>query len=203
VQSLNEAAALMLGGTMSELHKQEIRIDEWDIRSPQGDVVLSSDFSRMHREDSPWCQPIDIRFRNRRGRSVCCRVSLRKDMTVRDPLAPQIVVLMHELPGYDGINDGSNDADLRALMRQIQSTLDDLQIAKGVLDPPRDPATFGLLSAREREVLDYLLDGVRVSTIADRLYLSQHTVRNHLRSIFKKLGVNSQAEVIRLARGMN
>ncbi len=53
-----------------------------------------------------------------------------------------------------------------------------------------------LLTARERQVLDELLTGFRVSTIARRLFISPHTVRNHLKSIFSKLQVRSQAELV-------
>jgi DNA-binding NarL/FixJ family response regulator len=52
------------------------------------------------------------------------------------------------------------------------------------------------LTSREREVLDRLRDGERVHTIADALFVSQSTVRNHLSSIFKKVGVHSQAELL-------
>ncbi|MGE3276932.1 MAG: DNA-binding response regulator [Vicinamibacterales bacterium] len=52
------------------------------------------------------------------------------------------------------------------------------------------------LSTREREVLGLLLANRRVPHIADRLFISQHTVRTHLKAIFRKLGVHSQAELI-------
>lgn len=49
---------------------------------------------------------------------------------------------------------------------------------------------------REREIARLLLQGLRVPTIAAALYLSQHTVRNHLRTIFAKCDVKSQRELI-------
>ena len=52
------------------------------------------------------------------------------------------------------------------------------------------------LTGREREVLRELLNGYRVSTVAARLTISPHTVRNHLKKIFRKLGVNSQVELV-------
>jgi DNA-binding CsgD family transcriptional regulator len=52
------------------------------------------------------------------------------------------------------------------------------------------------LTLRERDVLALLLEGLRVSSIARRLYLSPQTVRNHLKSIFRKLGAHSQAELL-------
>jgi DNA-binding CsgD family transcriptional regulator len=52
------------------------------------------------------------------------------------------------------------------------------------------------LSSREREVARALLNGYRVTTIARHLFLSPSTVRNHLSSMFHKVGVESQAELI-------
>lgn len=57
------------------------------------------------------------------------------------------------------------------------------------------------LSRREREVLRLLLTNHRPPTIAKKLFISLHTVRNHLRSIFEKLAVHSQTELLmRLGR---
>jgi DNA-binding NarL/FixJ family response regulator len=44
------------------------------------------------------------------------------------------------------------------------------------------------------------MDGQRVPWIAADLFVSQSTVRDHLSSIFRKLGVRSQAELIRRLR---
>jgi DNA-binding CsgD family transcriptional regulator len=61
------------------------------------------------------------------------------------------------------------------------------------LEPLRWPDS---LTRRERDVLALLLDGRRVASIARTLYLSEHTVRNHLKAIFRKLGAHSQAELL-------
>jgi DNA-binding NarL/FixJ family response regulator len=45
-----------------------------------------------------------------------------------------------------------------------------------------------------------LLDGKRIPAIASDLYVTQSTVRNHLSSIYAKLGVHSQVDLIRLVR---
>ncbi len=58
-----------------------------------------------------------------------------------------------------------------------------------------DPA-FAPLSTREREVLAMLAQATRVPAIATHLHISQHTVRNHLKAIFAKLGVRSQSALI-------
>ena len=52
------------------------------------------------------------------------------------------------------------------------------------------------LSSRQWEIVTRLLRGERVPRIARAMYLSPSTVRNHLSTIFRKLGVHSQAELI-------
>ena len=56
------------------------------------------------------------------------------------------------------------------------------------------------LSRREQEVVRLLLRGDRVPSIARQLWLTQSTIRNHLYSVFRKLGVRSQQELIMLLR---
>ena len=56
------------------------------------------------------------------------------------------------------------------------------------------------LSPRQWEVLQRLLRGERVPGIARALFLSPSTVRNHLTSIFAKVGVHSQEELIQRLR---
>jgi DNA-binding CsgD family transcriptional regulator len=51
------------------------------------------------------------------------------------------------------------------------------------------------LSVREREILDLILGGNRVSTVAARLYLSENTIRNYLKRIYHKLDVHSLGEL--------
>jgi LuxR family maltose regulon positive regulatory protein len=51
-----------------------------------------------------------------------------------------------------------------------------------------------LLSAREREVLGYLADRMTYAEIADRLFISQNTVKSHAKSVYTKLGVRGRRE---------
>ena len=50
------------------------------------------------------------------------------------------------------------------------------------------------LSGREREILALVVEGLTNHEIADRLYLAESTVKRHLSSIFKRLGVSSRRE---------
>jgi DNA-binding CsgD family transcriptional regulator len=68
-----------------------------------------------------------------------------------------------------------------------------------VADPYSLPGVAEL-SPRQWEVLTRLLQGERVPRIAEELFLSQSTVRNHLADMFKKMGVHSQEELLDLFR---
>jgi DNA-binding NarL/FixJ family response regulator len=57
------------------------------------------------------------------------------------------------------------------------------------------PDPFDALSGREREIVELLANGARVVTIAQHLTLSPHTVRNHLKSVFRKLNLRGQHEL--------
>ena len=58
-----------------------------------------------------------------------------------------------------------------------------------------DPA-FASLSRREREVLSLITEGLGNSQIAERLSISEKTVRNHVSNLFDKLGVWTRAQAI-------
>ena len=52
------------------------------------------------------------------------------------------------------------------------------------------------LTTREEEVLRFLVTGLIKKEIAERLFISQHTVDMHLRSVYRKLQVSSQTEAV-------
>ena len=53
-----------------------------------------------------------------------------------------------------------------------------------------------ILSPREHQVLQLVSRGIRVKDAAVQLSVSVHTVRNHLKAIFRKLDIHSQAELV-------
>ena len=53
-----------------------------------------------------------------------------------------------------------------------------------------------MLSNREQDVVRLVAEGLTNREIADRLKLSEHTVKNHLFNIFDKLGISNRAELI-------
>lgn len=52
------------------------------------------------------------------------------------------------------------------------------------------------LSARERQLVALLADGLDTRAIAARLFISRHTVQDHCKSIFEKTGVRSRRELV-------
>jgi DNA-binding NarL/FixJ family response regulator len=54
------------------------------------------------------------------------------------------------------------------------------------------------LTSREWEVLEFMRAGLTTRQIADRLFISEVTVRRHIGSVLKKLRVSSRAEALRL-----
>ena len=56
------------------------------------------------------------------------------------------------------------------------------------------------LSPREQEVLSMLCEGIRVRTIADRLSVSEATVRNQVKNVLRKLAVASQLAAVAAVR---
>jgi pimeloyl-ACP methyl ester carboxylesterase/DNA-binding CsgD family transcriptional regulator len=56
------------------------------------------------------------------------------------------------------------------------------------------------LTERERQLLDGIARGLTNAEIAERLHISEKTVRNHISSIFSKLGVEHRAQAIVAAR---
>lgn len=61
------------------------------------------------------------------------------------------------------------------------------------------PDVYDALTAREREVLHLAAEGRHNAEIAERLCLSRRTVETHRASVFQKLGLRSQTDLVRYA----
>jgi DNA-binding NarL/FixJ family response regulator len=60
-----------------------------------------------------------------------------------------------------------------------------------------------VLSKRENEVVHYLAQGLTNREIAQRMDLSQHTIKNYLFRVFDKLGVSSRVELLFMTLSQN
>jgi len=101
-----------------------------------------------------------------------------------------------------GPEDNSREMRLEAHLLRIADELHAAGVIPRLQQLPAlaDEPQLGKLTSREWSVLTRLLDGQRIPAIAADLYVSQSTVRNHLSSIYAKLGVHSQVDLIRLVR---
>lgn len=63
-----------------------------------------------------------------------------------------------------------------------------------------DLVDLNILSARQKEILELVVDGFTNAQIAGRLYLTESTVKQHLRAAYKLLGVKNRTEAARLIR---
>jgi DNA-binding CsgD family transcriptional regulator len=190
VQLIERTPSECLGRRLTELiHPDDLpRLEGTDGRPPH--AALSRSNIRVERRDRTWV-------------SICFLVSPAAD---RDRGQSWFGMVGPSGPLEEG--DASNEP-IRERVRELESRLRRIGSevrGAGLLDnvaavpPPQTFPEVGDLTARQWEILSLLLQGQRVSTIAQNLFVSQSTVRNHLATIFKKFGVHSQAELLETVR---
>lgn len=54
----------------------------------------------------------------------------------------------------------------------------------------------GILTKREREVFEYLIQNNTTKEISDKLNISEKTVRNHISNVMQKLGVKGRSSAV-------
>ena len=87
-----------------------------------------------------------------------------------------------------------HEGQVWASTQELGYLLDALSSGNSVLEPGVSALTG--LSERERDVVRRLAEGLTNKEIADRLGISQHTVKNYMFRIFEKLGVSSRVELL-------
>jgi DNA-binding NarL/FixJ family response regulator len=98
--------------------------------------------------------------------------------------------------------DGRRETQLETHLLRIAQELRAAGLMPGIEQLPAlaEAPQLGELTGRELAILSRLLDGQRVPAIAAELFVSPSTVRNHLSSIYARLGVRGQVDLIRLLR---
>ena len=87
-------------------------------------------------------------------------------------------------------------APMLAVGDLLHAQLDNTQRASS---PVTLRCTDGRLTARQREIVEHVAHGHTNDAIASALGISANTLRNHLATIFAKLGAANRADVVRLA----
>lgn len=112
---------------------------------------------------------------------------------------PQILtaikVALYQHKTRRGEASGPDAADRFAdALHELQAALADESIW---LDHDGVMGSMVMITAREKEVIRGLIAYRRISVVADVLGISVHTARNHLKSVFRKLGIHSQDQLLR------
>ncbi len=102
-------------------------------------------------------------------------------------------------PGYDIV------AALQAVMADsswfTRAIVEKLKALRQIAQPSaRSPEDVDVLTDREREVLGLICEGRSDAEMSKLLHLSPNTVRNHIVSLYRKIGVNRRSAAIIWAR---
>jgi DNA-binding NarL/FixJ family response regulator len=158
--------------------------------------------------DVPSC--IILCANNNKG--VSERVEFYQELS---PDAPPVVVFGPQLDlplARDALQAGASGF-VHAEMTPDQLVRALAVAARGELVAPRELLQYVLtddqsgdlaeLSARQREILGYVVEGLSNAEIGRRLYLSESTIKQHLRAAYKLLGVSNRTEAANLFRRGN
>jgi DNA-binding NarL/FixJ family response regulator len=96
------------------------------------------------------------------------------------------------LKAIEKVNAGEVWID-RAMMADVLTSLARARYAPAEQSP--EIARIASLSVREREVIGLIGEGLRNKEIAERMSISEVTVRHHLSSVYSKLGVEDRLEL--------
>jgi FixJ family two-component response regulator len=116
------------------------------------------------------------------------------------PFAERQLLASVEL-AFSRLDEANKRKNMEHAIAKIAGTLAATGLLPGVQTADitvGDRPEAATLTGREREVLEGLLNNRRVPMIARTMGISPSTVRNHLKAIFSKVGVHSQAELIDL-----
>ena len=86
---------------------------------------------------------------------------------------------------------------------RVRRRLRNLGVRRRLVTPRRPSSGWPALTDSEVAVVRLVADGLTNRAVAERLYLSPHTVSAHLRHAFDKLGVNSRVVLTRMAAAEN
>jgi PAS domain S-box-containing protein len=187
-----------VGYEAEELDGQDVRI----LVPDEMHEHLEDDLQEIHSGDERLRITILQRKNGRTMPTLICPHLLRRGDQVQ--VVVTVVMDLGEVQTARHV-ESRRDRGLAAGLRRIAHELHSISLfagAAGVAQVPHDHPEIHELSPREREILAELVAGQRGPAIAQKLYISPHTVRNHLKSMYRKLGVSSQAGLIEKIRAL-
>ncbi len=138
-------------------------------------------------------------LRRKDGRAIPVAVSPHwiENTPRGEPVVISVVIDLAEIHTARPI--GASAGSLAHELANVASRLQSLSFSASLSDRagvPIDDPSLRDLSTRERQILVLLVQSMRVPAIAEQLFIAQSTVRNHLKAIYRKVGVASQRELI-------
>jgi PAS domain S-box-containing protein len=195
---VNDRMLKWVGYTPQELDGQNVRI----LLPEELKVDIEEEFQEIHSGDERLRIGIMKRKDGRTLPVIFCPKVLRKGDEIQAVVA--VVMDLGEVQTARRV-DGGPATGMAAGLERIAGELQTLSLfagAAGIGEVPSNHPDIALLSPREREILSQLITGMRVPVIAEKLFISPHTVRNHLKSIYRKLEVPNQAALIERIRSL-
>jgi DNA-binding CsgD family transcriptional regulator len=160
--------------------------EKWHVATSDVSAVAHAVTVRVHARGTPDPSRGDLA-------GVVCDVLLL-------PLKPGFTFIF--LPITDGAPNPLDIVGVRSMLTDLSRVAGIAQLERQKMSNlgEQDIPGLGDLTTREREMFTRLISGYRVSSIAEDLVLSPSTVRTHLASIFTKLGVSNQSELLSAVR---
>lgn len=101
--------------------------------------------------------------------------------------------------GYVLKNATQKELSEGILFASIGKTYMPFDVAKTLYEAEKFEANKIVIGKREKDVLELIRDGLTNAEIAQRLFLSQHTVNTYRKSLLSKLNAKNTAELIKIA----
>jgi DNA-binding NarL/FixJ family response regulator len=131
-----------------------------------------------------------------------------KLLTEREPDAKVLIFTAYSEKSLlsRGLESGAKGYILKEAPHQtLVRAIEKVAAGEGYVDPALMPAFLAgkdredMLTAREREILQLLADGMSNADVAGKLFISQETVKSHVRHILTKLEADTRTHAVAIA----
>ncbi|MDO4753915.1 MAG: response regulator transcription factor [Bacillota bacterium] len=142
-------------------------------------------------------------------------IDVLKEVKSKYPAVKVIMLTVHDDHAYiaDAVKSGADGyvlkgSEVETLEKAINTVCQGTKYfspsVQGMLNSKKSDHDEDVLTSREKQVLNLLAEGYSNRNISEELEVSEKTVKNHLSSIFKKIGVSDRTNaVIYALKGKN
>jgi LuxR family transcriptional regulator, maltose regulon positive regulatory protein len=198
---------ILAGLSPRDSERVEIRIAAAALRVAQGDqqAALAALAPVLDRPGPVWrnwlatAYTLEAVAEDALGDQASAGAALERGLDSAEPDGALLPFLLHPAPGLLE-RHARNRGTHAALVANIQSLLAG---ATGTATRPRPEPLLEALSDAELRVLRYLPTNLRGPEIARELYVSQNTVKTHIRNLYAKLGAHGRSEAVARARDLS